>query len=458
MQIFERNLEKNLKIWKKSSGRKPLILRGARQVGKTTLIKKFAKSYQFSILLNLEKPTDAAYFLKYNEVKSIVESLFLSRNISITSIGETLLFIDEIQEVPQAIQMLRYFYEEFPDLNVIAAGSLLEFAMRKVKSFPVGRVEFLYLHPLNFVEYLSAIGHQGALDQMSRIPCESFAHTVLLGLFNQYAIIGGMPEVISNFLEKQSMTDLPKVYESIWSTYRNDVEKYAANETERKVIKHIMGTAHMYMDQRIKFQNFGQSNYRSREVGGAMRNLDSAKIIQIIYPTTDVEIPVKPDLRKSPRLQFLDTGLVNNELGIQPEMLSFADLSNSYKGAIVPHLITQELISLNWTNDKKPNFWVREKKQSSSEVDLVFTYQDKVIPIEIKSGSIGTLKSMHQFVEYSSHPYAIRMYAGEFNVVETKTPGGTPYLLMNIPYYLGTKLPEYVAYFVENFKIKKNIP
>jgi hypothetical protein len=219
-----------------------------------------------------------------------------------------------------------------------------------------------------------------------------------------------------------------------------------------------MGTAHMYMDQRIKFQNFGQSNYRSREVGEAMRNLDSAKIIQIIYPTTDVEIPVKPDLRKSPRLQFLDTGLVNNELGIQPEMLSFADLSNSYKGAIVPHLITQELISLNWTNDKKPNFWVREKKQSSSEVDLVFTYQDKVIPIEIKSGSIGTLKSMHQFVEYSSHPYAIRMYAGEFNVVETKTPGGTPYLLMNIPYYLGTKLPEYVAYFVENFKIKKNIP
>ena len=457
MQIFERNLGKNLETWKKSSGRKPLILRGARQVGKTTLIKKFAKSYPYSILLNLEKPTDAAYFMNYHEAKSIVESLFLSRNISIASIGETLLFIDEIQEVPNAIQMLRYFYEEFPDLNVIAAGSLLEFAMKKVKSFPVGRVEFRYMHPLNFIEYLRAIGHQGALDQMNRIPCESFAHTFLLGLFNQYAIVGGMPEVISIFLEKQSMTDLPKVYDSIWSTYRNDVEKYAANETERKVIKHIMATAHMYMDQRIKFQNFGQSNYRSREVGEAMRNLDTAKIIQLIYPTTDVEIPVKSDLRKSPRLQFLDTGLVNNELGIQPEMLSFADLSSSYKGAIVPHLITQELISLSCTNDKKPNFWVREKKQSTSEVDLVFTYRDMVIPIEIKSGSEGTLKSLHQFVEHSSHPYSIRMYAGEFNVIETKTPDGTPYLLMNIPYYLGTKLPEYVTYFVENFKIKKNI-
>jgi len=453
MHILKRDLEKNLDSWKESSNRKPLILRGARQVGKTTLIKQFSKTYKYSIFLNLEKPIDADYFSKYNEAKTILEALFLSRNISISSIADTLLFIDEIQESPEAIQMLRYFFEEFPQLHVIAAGSLLEFAMKKVKSFPVGRVEFLYLHPINFVEYLEAIGHQAALDQLQKLPCESYAHSVMLGLFNQYAIIGGMPEIISRFLEKQSMTDLPKIYESIWSTYRNDVEKYAANDTERKVIKHIMSTAHLYIDQRIKFQNFGQSNYRSREVGEAMRNLDAAKIIQLVYPTTDVEMPVKPDLRKSPRLQFLDTGLVNNELGIQPEMLSYSDLTNSYKGAIVPHLITQELISLNKTNDKKPNFWIREKKQSSAEVDLVFTWRDMVIPIEIKSGSEGTLKSLHQFIETTNHPYAIRMYAGEFRVLKTKTPGGKSYLLMNIPYYLGTRLPEYVNYFIENFKI-----
>ena len=252
---------------------------------------------------------------------------------------------------------------------------------------------------------------------------------------------------------KESLTELPNVYESIWVTYRNDVEKYAANETERKVIKHIMSTAHLYIDQRIKFHNFGQSNYRSREVGEAMRNLNDAKIIQLIYPTTDVEIPVKPDLRKSPRLQFLDTGLINNELGIQAEMLAFTDLNNSYKGAIIPHLITQELISLNTLNDKKPHFWVREKKQSSSEVDLVFTYQDKVIPIEIKSGSEGTLKSLHQFVDHTNHPYAVRIYAGEFNIIETKVPGGRSYFLMNMPYYLGTKIPEYIRFFVNNYEI-----
>jgi predicted AAA+ superfamily ATPase len=452
MRILKRNLEKQLETWKKSPRRKPLIIRGARQVGKTTLIKEFSKSYKYSILLNLEKSSDATPFLKHSEVKLIIESLFLSRNISISSRAETLLFIDEIQESPKAIQMLRYFYEEFPDLHVIAAGSLLEFAMKEVKSFPVGRVEFLYLHPLNFIEYLDAIGHHRALDQIDRIPSESFAHNVLLDLFNQYAIIGGMPEVISSFLEMQSMTDLPGIYQSIWSTYRNDVEKYAGNDTERKVIRHIMSTAHLHIDQRIKFQNFGQSNYRSREVGEAMRNLDAAKVIQLIYPTTDVDIPVKSDLRKSPRLQFLDTGLVNYELGIQPEMLSYTDLSNSYKGAIIPHLITQELISLNTRDDKKPNFWIREKKQSSAEVDLVFTYRDMIIPIEIKSGKDGSLKSLHQFIEHSSHPFAIRMYAGEFNVLETKTPAGTPYFLMNLPYYLGTKIPEYVSYFIENFK------
>lgn len=451
--ILKRLAEQTLKVWKQNPNRKPLIIRGARQVGKTTLVKEFAKSYKYNISLNLEKSADVAFFNSKLEVRSILESLFLSGNISIASSGETLLFIDEIQESPEAIQMLRYIYEEYPGLNVIAAGSLLEFAMKKVKSFPVGRVEHLYLHPMNFIEYLKAIDHKPALVQIARVPVEPFAHIVLLGLFNTYAIVGGMPEVISNFIEKDSLTELPGVYESIWGTYRNDVEKYAVNETERRIIKHIMSTAHNYVDQRIKFQNFGQSNYRSREVGEAFRNLDDAKIIRLIFPTTDVEVPVKPDLRKSPRLQFMDTGVMNNELGIQAEMLTLTDLSNSYKGAIMPHLIMQELISLNTINDKKPHFWVRDKKQSSSEVDIVYTYKNMVIPIEIKSGSAGTLKSLHQFVERCNHPYAIRMYSGKFEIVKTKTPYGKPYLLMNMPYYLGTKLPDYLAYFIDNYSI-----
>lgn len=219
------------------------------------------------------------------------------------------------------------------------------------------------------------------------------------------------------------------------------------------MIKHVVDTAPLYLDQRIKFHNFGNSNYRSREVGEAMRNLDAAKIIQLIYPTTDMEPPIKPDIKKFPRLQFLDTGLINYTLGIQAQLLGMNDLSNVFKGAMIPHLVTQELISLNTITNTKPHFWVREKKQATSEVDLVYPYANKVIPIEIKSGATGTLKSLHQFMDRANHPYAIRMYAGEFKIHESTTTDGTPFILMNLPYYLGTQLPKYIEYFVSNYSL-----
>jgi len=450
---FERHILTNLKEWKASKNRKPLVLRGARQVGKTTLVKQFSKTYKHSISLNLEKPEDRRYFEEINDVKVIIDALFLSNNISSSEIKNTLLFIDEIQESPKAIQLLRYFYEELPELHVIAAGSLLEFTMHRVKSFPVGRIEYLYMYPLNFQEYLSAIYHKTAIEQLDHIPVKEYAHNILLDIFNRFAIIGGMPEVIKTYIQNKNISDLPRIYESIWGTYKNDVEKYTSSEAERKVIKHIISTAHLYIDQRIKFQNFGNSNYRSREVSEAMRNLDEAKIIQLIYPTTDVEAPIKPDLKKSPRLQFLDTGLVNHALDIQAHMLTLQDLSTAFKGAIIPHLITQELISLNTLVNKKPNFWVREKRQASAEVDLVISHKGLVIPIEIKSGSTGSLKSLHQFIQRTNHPYAVRIYAGNFKIEKTETPDGIPYLLMNLPYYLGTKIPEYLDYFIQNYNI-----
>jgi len=448
---FKRYILHYLQEWKTDKNRKPIVLRGARQVGKTTLVEQFSKTYGYSILINLEKLEHRRYFEDFDDVKIIIESLFLSNNISSSEIKNTLLFLDEIQESPKAIQLLIYFYEELPELHVIAAGSLLKFSMHRVKSFPVGRIEYLFMYPLNFQEYLLALDHKTVLEQLNHIPVKPFAHKILLDLFNRYAIIGGMPEVIKTYILNQNIIDLPRIYESIWRTYKNDVEKYTTNETERKVIKHIISTAHLYLDQRIKFQNFGNSNFRSREVGEAMRNLDEVKIIQLIYPTTDVEPLIKSDLKKSPRLQFLDTGLVNHALDIQAQMLGMQDLSTAFKGAVIPHLITQEIISLNTISSKKPNFWVREKKQATSEVDLVISHKGKVIPIEIKSGSTGSLKSLHQFMERTNHSYAIRMYVGEFSIEKTKTPRGTPYILMNLPYYLGTKIPEYIDYFIENY-------
>ncbi|MEO9887795.1 MAG: AAA family ATPase [Balneola sp.] len=448
---FNRHLNKQLQAWKDNPKRKPLLLRGARQVGKTTIIQTFAKNYTHAISLNLERAADLRFFQEYQDVSILLDALFLANNISSDEQSNTLLFIDEIQESPEAISLLRYFYEDLPELHVIAAGSLLEHAIRKVKSFPVGRVQYLYLHPLNFAEYLEATGNTSALEQLQKIPVPYFAHQTLKKLFHDYAIIGGMPEVVSSYIQNQNVADLPVFYESIWSAYKDDVEKYSRNSTDAKVIRHIMDTAHNYVDQRIKFQHFGNSNYRSREVGEAMKNLSDARIIQLIYPTTDQAPPLKADFKKSPRLQFLDTGLVNYELNIQADMLAMDDLNNTYKGAIIPHIITQELISLNTINYHKPNFWVREKSQSSSEVDLVIPHKEKAIPVEIKSGKTGTLKSLHQFIERSEHNYAVRVYAGKFSIEEHETAiNKKPYILMNMPYYLGTQLHEYIHYFVEN--------
>jgi hypothetical protein len=444
---------KSLEDWKTRKNRKPLVLRGARQVGKTTLVQEFGKSFDVLISINLEKSRDKAFFTQYGEVPTIMEALYLAHNIIPKEGQETLLFIDEIQEEPKAIQLLRYFYEEIPDLHVIAAGSLLEFAIQEVRSFPVGRIEFLYLFPLNFSEYLQATGQIAAYMKLETVPVSEVAHNILLQLFHRYAIIGGMPEIIQRTIDGETLSQLPRTYESIWGTYKEDVEKYTSNATERKVIRHIMDTAPMYLDQRIKFQNFGNSNYRSREVGEALRNLDAAKIIQLIYPTTELTPPIKPNLRKSPRLQFLDTGLVNHTLNIQGQLLGLSDLNDAMRGGIIPHLITQELISLQTINYHKPHFWVREKSQASSEVDLVYTYNDMIIPIEIKSGPTGSLKSLHQFMDRAPHSYAVRMYAGKFKIETAVTDTGTKFLLMNLPYYLGSMLPTYIRIFTDSAKL-----
>lgn len=445
---FKRKLFDQLEIWRNNKERKPLIIRGARQVGKTTLVRDFAKTYPFSILLNLEKQSDRSFFEDLDDVKSILEALFLKNNINSTQIGNTLLFIDEIQESPKAIQLLRYFYEEIPELQIIAAGSLMEFAIKEVKSFPVGRVQFLYLHPMNFPEYLKALGQSAALEQFFQVPIKPYAHKVLMDLFHRYAIIGGMPEIIKTEIQKNNLAALPEIYESIWGTYKNDVEKYAANDSQRKIIKHIMENAPLAMDQRVKFQGFGNSNYKSREVGECFRILEDARILRLIYPTTDLFPPIQYDIKKSPRIQLLDTGIINYTADIQSQLLRLEDLSSAYKGALVPHLVTQELMSTQSISDQKPSFWVREKKQSTAEVDLVFTHQNKIIPIEIKSGHTGYLRSLHQFVDASGHPFAVRIDGGEFRVEETNTPNGKPYRLMNLPYYLGTRIKEYLAWFV----------
>ena len=441
--IFSRKIEASLYEWKAKQNRKPLILRGARQVGKSTLIQKMGSTYPYYISLNLERPNDKKYFLKEREIKEIWQQIIFEKNLP-NDPRNTLLFIDEIQEIPSVIKQLRYFFEDMPELHVIAAGSLLEFALGDVKSFPVGRIEEMNLHPLDFEEFLMAIGETSALEQLQIVPINSFAYDKLFQLFKQYLILGGMPEIIKTYIENQfDISGLKTIYASIWDTYKSDVVKYAKNATEANVMRHIIAAA-PYVRDRISFAGFGASNYRSREVGEAFRALDLAKIIYLVYPTTQTAPPQIADLTRKPRLQFLDTGLMNYASDIQTELFSLDDLNDYYKGFVVNHCVTQELIARNLQPSYRPLFWIRENTNASAEVDLTYKWHQLLLPIEVKSGAKGRLRSLHEYMDIAPHDLAIRFLGNQLSLENSKTRNGKTFKLLNIPYFAVSQLDKYI--------------
>jgi uncharacterized protein len=447
--VIPRLAIEHLRDWKSKSNRKPLIIRGARQVGKTTLIKEFSSEFDNFLSFNLEIPADLSVFERYKDIDKLVQAMFLERKLPFDT-QNTLIFIDEIQESPNAIVQLRYLYEKYPSLYVIAAGSLLEHVLGEVRSFPVGRVEYFVLHPVCFHEYLLTIGQMGILAAFLETPVPDYAHHRLMEVYNEYAIIGGMPEVVYSFLTDGDYTRLAEIYDSLLTSYRDDILKYARNSTLVGVLRHVIQSAPQYADQRIKFERFGNSNYKSREVGEAMRSLEYARILKLIYPTTATDIPFLSDRKKSPRLQFLDTGLINYSIGIQHSLLGLEDLSSEYQGHIIQHLTTQELISRHNSPSYEPNFWVRQEPGSQAEVDLVYPYHKLLIPIEVKSGKQGRLRSLHQFMDKCPHTFAIRFYGGEFLLQSVRTIKGKNFQLLNLPYYLAGRIPEYARWLVNS--------
>jgi predicted AAA+ superfamily ATPase len=451
MSVFQRNHLQVLRKWRESSRRKPLIIRGARQVGKTTLVQEFSADFAQYIHLNLEKKADREFF-ELDDVKRITEALLLANKFDY-KLSETLLFIDEIQESDQAIELLRYFYEELPELNVIAAGSLLEFALSDVESFPVGRVSYLYVTPVNFGEFLNATGRESLLHELETPSMDNHLHHLFLRLFNEYALIGGMPEIVSEYIKRGTSVGLSEIYDEITTSYRDDIKKYASNEKEHDILRHLITTAPLFADQRITFHNFGNSGYRSIDVSRGFRRLQQAGICQLVHPTTHTHIPLVPDLNKSPRLQWLDSGLLIHSLGIRSKLRMLDDLNDAWKGALVPHIVIQELLSRNKTTYTLPVFWVRQKTQSQAELDLLLEIKGSVVPVEIKSGAAGSLRSLHQYLDRSESEFAVRLYAGSCSIEQHKTSTGRPYTLLNLPYYLAFWLDEYITWFKE----QKNI-
>jgi predicted AAA+ superfamily ATPase len=446
--MYQRKLLSTLKQWKNKKHRKPLILRGARQVGKTTLIKMFSEEFDVFIYLNLDIKSDKALFEQVPDVKSFLKLLLL-REKKRTEKGQSLLiFIDEIQSSPTAVNMLRYFYEDIPEIHIIAAGSLLETLLHDNLSFPVGRVEYLILRPFSFEETLMANNHIQALSAIDEIPLPKYLHETLLSLFKKYCLIGGMPEITRNYIETDDLVAVSETFQSLITAYSEDVEKYSKKDNEIRIIRHCIDASLRMAGERIKFEGFGGGKYKSKEIGEALRMLEKTMLITLVYPTETTRLPLLENKKKSPRLQLLDTGMLNYFAGVQLQILQNPYIDDVFEGKVAEHIVGQELLVLNPMPLHKNHFWVREKKQSDAEVDYLIPYNDLLIPVEIKAGKTGKLRSLMEFVDVSPHSFAIRVYSGELSLDKIKTIKGKEFQLLNLPFYLVCRINEYIKWMI----------
>ena len=432
--MFKRKILEKLEEWKNADRHKPLILRGARQVGKTTLVNEFGSHFENYLYFYMERNENVKLFEMDINIDDLVSMLFASLG-KIKKDGKTLIFIDEIQNSPKTIALLRYFYEQRPDLYVVAAGSLLENLIDVKVSFPVGRVQYLALRPCSFYEFLGAINKNELLAILSQKPELTVAfHEQLMHQFNQYAIIGGMPEAIQQYAETKDVVAIEDVYETLVQAYKDDAEKYVVGNKLTDTVRFILSYGWAFAGETITLGNFANSGYKSREVGDAFRLLEKAMLLELVYPVSSTQMPVIPETRRMPKLIWFDTGLVNYQAGIRSEIIGSTDMVDAWRGHIAEQITAQELLALEDRVGQHRAFWA--KPNNGAEVDFVVSHDSRLYPIEVKSGTNSHLRSLQVFMDSSNVDVAIRIWSKPYSVDEIKTVNGKTFKLVNLPFYL----------------------
>lgn len=437
--MFQRLALKALRQWAEKEGRKPLVLRGARQVGKTTLVKIFAEEFDVFINLNLEEKVNAALFTMEVSFEDLLAGIYAKAGIKMEN-QRTLIFIDEIQNVPDAVKVLRYFYEKRPDLYVIAAGSLLESLVGNHISFPVGRVEYMALHPCTFTEFLGALGENILMEQIEQLEVPQSVHSYVMDLFKKYMIVGGLPEAVANYAKRKDWVSLNEIFNSLLSGYKDDIEKYAQRPKEQDILRYILNYGWGLAGQRFQFSKFCSSSYKSAEMGNAFRTLEKTLLLELVYPLISTSFPILPDLKRSPKLLWLDTGLVNYVAGMQESLLFTSDTDELWNGHIAEQVVGQELLGASFAFGVKRMFWVRDARNSQAEVDFVYKYKSHLIPVEVKTGDNSKLRSLHQYMDESQEDIALRLWNGPLTSDLIRLPSGKQYTLYNMPFYYAGQL------------------
>lgn len=253
-----------------------------------------------------------------------------------------------------------------------------------------------------------------------------------------------MPKIVQEFNETRDFVRLQLIYDSLIASYSDDVEKYTPKDPFARILRFLIRQSFYFAGSRIKFQGFGKSPYSSREIGEAFRLLEKTMLLRLVYPSVETRLPLIPDIRKSPRLHLLDTGLVNFMAGLQDNFFGNHQLNEVYEGKIIEHVVGQELLAKQSGALAGLNFWVREKRQAQSELDYLYSYKGQVFPIEVKSGAAGHLRSLHQFMEASDQDVAVRVFTGKYSVEDQKTNSGKKFRLLNLPCYLVSVMDKYL--------------
>lgn len=420
--VMKRIIDHFLLEWKDSSNRKPLLLRGARQVGKTHTVRELGKQFPHFIEINLEINVAArAIFEKDPDAQRIVRQLAELVQEKIVP-GSTLLFLDEIQQVPQAITALRYFYELMPELHVIAAGSLLDFAIQQV-GVPVGRISFMYMYPLSFFEFLVALNYEGwaraLLNSSLREPLVQPVHEKLLELVGAYLAIGGMPEAVNEWLKTKVSWDAKKVHADLLASYEQDFGKYAKKH-QIKYLGILFQKAANQLGNKFMYSRVGE--YKKRELEPALHLLEMAGLFCHVVHSSGQGIPLgaQADLNAF-KLIFFDVGLTQALLkfDLAPWFVDpLATFVN--KGELVEAFVGQELLAYADPIAKAGLFyWYRESRGSQAEVDYLVQIDNHVVPIEVKAGSSKRIKSMQLFLDSHIHSsYGIRFSVDNYSIYQ----------------------------------------
>jgi predicted AAA+ superfamily ATPase len=439
---MQRSITIELENWAKQAEPKPLILRGARQVGKTHSVEEFAKKhFKEFININFEaSPSIKNYFDGELDPHTIIQKLELKFKTKINK-NTTLIFFDEIQACPQAIQALRYFYEKLPGLHIIAAGSLLEFTLRSGEiSMPVGRVQYLFLRPLSFKEFLLATQNQQTLEFIEQISLnkgiDEDIHKIILEEFKKYMFIGGMPAVIKKYIETGSLLDCQQEQNDLINTYRDDFSKYA-KEKQLRYLDLIIENVPRLLGKKFKYSKI-DPDLRSAYFKEALWLLNRSGLLDIIKAASGQALPMGATASdRNFKVNLLDCGLAYRILDLDETILESSNIHNLAAGGLAEQIVGQELMAYQEAHSRPElYYWERNGKEASAEVDFLYQYKTDIYGIEVKAGKTGKLQSLYQYM---------KKYKSKLGIKISQQNLGLDKGVLSIPVYAISRIEDLVT-------------